>query len=83
MRKNIRRVLDAFALKRAANDKTCRTDGTTVWSYALPIMTRLDDGTICVRQPWHTPTTNCQISACLQAYPDAVRVDAINPKVTP
>lgn len=76
-RKNISEVIDAFKAGGRAQHATCRTDGTTIWSYDLPIATRLNDGTVAVRKSWSSPTTQGQINAVAKAIPECARVDAI------
>lgn len=69
MRKNIQKVLAAFAIGKAANGdakRTCSTDGTEIFSYAMRIAWRNPDGTIEVVPYEDGPsrTTKSQIRAC-------------------
>lgn len=83
MRKNIASVIDAFHSHETYQDRTCRTDGTVVYSlagetvfgtpaYALPIAVRRG-ATVYVLEPSESPsrTTTAQIRAVLSAFPDA------------
>ncbi len=71
MRKNIEKVLAAFVAGRAATGKSCHTDGTTVWSYNMPIAGRDDEGYIWVIPYNEAPsaTTRSQVRACEQLFP--------------
>ena len=55
MRKNAEKIIGAFLDKAAAQDKTLRTDGATVWSYAMPIA-RWEDGRVHVLAYRDAPT---------------------------
>ncbi len=72
MRKNIASVIDAFHSHETYQDKTCRTDGTVVYSYELPIAVRRG-ATVYVLEPSESPsrTTTAQIRAVLSAFPGA------------
>jgi hypothetical protein len=51
MRKNIRKVVDAFIAGKAASGdskRTCHTDGVTLYSYAMPLARRIDATTYAV-----------------------------------
>jgi hypothetical protein len=72
MRKNIESVLNAWLNGTVYHERTCHTDGTTVWSYALPIAKRvLSSGKrggslktlYHVRKADSSGTTNSQINA--------------------
>jgi len=41
MRKNCTKVVDAFLEGRAYSEKSISTDGTTIFSYAMPIARRV------------------------------------------
>jgi hypothetical protein len=72
MRKNIASVIDAFHAQESYQDKTCRTDGKCVYSYALLIAVR-HGATVYVLDPSESPsrTTTSQIRAVLAAFPGA------------
>lgn len=65
----MRKVLDAFMRGQSHNEETCSTDGTTVYSYAMPIARRLADGGYWVASQERSPskTTTTQIHACMVA----------------
>jgi hypothetical protein len=72
MRKNIESVVNAWLNGTARYEQTCHTDGTTVWSYALPIAKRVTSSgkrggslksSYHVRKADSTRTTNSQIYA--------------------
>lgn len=67
MRKNMKKVLDAFRVSKPAKGdsrKTCWTDGTHVYSYAACIGTRNPDGTVTVHYDTRrSVTTNSHIRA--------------------
>lgn len=64
-------------------NKTCSTDGETIYSYDEPIATRLNDSlnTVLVRDRWRTPavsTTDRHIYNCKQHLPDyGFRVEVV------
>ena len=70
MRKNIASVIDAFHANESYQDKTCRTDGRVIFSYATPIAVR-HGATVYVLDPSESPsaTTTGQIRAVLAALP--------------
>jgi len=72
MRKNIASVIDAFHANETYQDRTCRTDGQAVYSYALPIAARIGS-VVYVLDPEESPsrTTTSQIRAVLAALPEA------------
>lgn len=78
MRKNISRILDAFTAGTVAGNKTCSTDGRTVYSYALPIATQVD-GIVIIRRKGPTRTTSGHINACVERFPGAQRASDITP----
>jgi hypothetical protein len=68
MRKNIQKVLSAFNVRQSAagdSKKTCWTDGTTLYSYAMPIAW-WDAGKVKVIAYTDAPsrTTKSQVRAC-------------------
>lgn len=65
MRKNMKAVIDAFRKGESHTEKTCRTDGKTIWSYALEIAQKMSDGTVVVLPVERSPsrTTTSQIRA--------------------
>ena len=69
MRKNIAKVLSAFALGRAHSEATCSTNGVEVYSYALCIARKENDGTIWVLDRGPSVTTNSQINAVRSFVP--------------
>jgi hypothetical protein len=72
MRKNIASVIDAFHSHETYQDKTCRTDGEAIWSYAQLIAVRAGS-VVYALDPAESPsrTTTSQIRAVLAALPDA------------
>lgn len=83
MRKNITKILEAFVEGKGAIQKTCRTDGKTIWSYNMPICQKLPDGSIELVESGPSLTTNGQISACYLylhlSDVEVVRVKEIDP----
>jgi hypothetical protein len=75
MRKNIASVIDAFHARETYQDKTCRTDGGVVYSYALPIAAHRGQRVV-VLDPAESPsrTTTSQIRAVLAALPGSQTV---------
>ena len=71
MRKNISEVIKAFQAGQRRSGETCSTDGTTLYSYALPIA-RHTEGGIVIRNRYSTRTTQSQINACKAALPHTV-----------
>jgi len=73
MRKNMQKVIAAFLSGKAASGdskRTCSTDGSTIYSYAMPIAWKKSDGTI-ETAPYKTApsaTTRSQIHACELAF---------------
>lgn len=75
MRKNAQHVTMAWLSRHEANEKTIRTDGYKVWSYALPIAERIayltQKGDVVqiaiVLDEGPTQTTKGHVSACAQA----------------
>lgn len=74
-RKNITSVIKAFREKRSKREDTCHTDGDTIWSYGLPIASRIR-GEVFVLDPKESPsrTTTGQIRAVLAEFPDSNQV---------
>lgn len=70
MRKNIARVIEAFKARCALPGKTCSTDGTTVFSYAMPIAYRAPHGCIVMvrYEECPTATTRAQWSAVHRSF---------------
>ncbi len=67
MRANINGVIAAFIAGKAKGERTCSTDGSTIFSYSLAIAGRRPDGTVWIApRRSSTATTNSQISACYQ-----------------
>jgi hypothetical protein len=81
MRKNMSNVIESFVAGRSAQEKTCRTDGETVWSYEMPIAHRAVSGTVyvveCARSL--TNTTRSQVRALESSFPNALRVLSLRP----
>lgn len=73
MKKNIASVIDAFHAHETYQDRTCRTDGKVVYSYALPIAVRRG-ATVYVLDTAESPsrTTTSQIRAVRSAFPGAL-----------
>ncbi len=65
MRKNIAAVIEAWKHGEAHRADTCRTDGTTIWSYEMPIARRAKNGRVRVLDVDKAPsrTTKMQIRA--------------------
>lgn len=68
MRANMRKVLDLFLVGRPGqgdSKRTVHTDGTTMWSYSMPIATRIKSGKIQIAPVEQAPTrtTRSQIRA--------------------
>jgi uncharacterized Zn finger protein (UPF0148 family) len=74
-RKNVSAVINAFEARRPKREATCSTDGDTVYSYGLPIASRIH-GEVVVLDPKESPsaTTSGQIRAVLAAFPGARKV---------
>jgi len=79
MRKNIAAVIEAWLEGRPHKEATCRTDGVTVWSYALPIARRNPSGTLVVLDPEKAPsrTTKLQVRTILLFIPSAPLLEEI------
>lgn len=67
MRKNLSEILKAFDAGVAKSGKTCWTNGSTVYSYQLPIVKRDNEDLIWIRESYPSITTQTQINAC-KAY---------------
>jgi len=78
MRKNIEHVIKAFADKRTCNEKTCSTDGETIFSYETPVALRTGDGSIYLLSHFPTRTTQAHISA-INSMLECVLVDSLMP----
>ncbi len=83
MRKNIAKVIAAFnAGKSAVGDakRSCSTDGTTIFSYRMPIAWRDESGKVHVVSYYDatSATTRTQVSACRWSLltPSEAREDA-------
>lgn len=65
MRKNIQTVLAAWWAGKPCKQKTCSTDGRTVYSYALPVARKATrpGGPVLVRSSGPSQTTRHQIRA--------------------
>src|SRR6185369_5025170 len=65
MRKNIEAVIAAFNAGKSHQEKTCRTDGRVIYSYALVIAERLPNGSVKILDEGASPsrTTTAQIRA--------------------
>lgn len=78
MRKNMQTVIAAFIAGKPAKEKTCWTDGDTVWSYRMPIAHRAADGTVYIVNYIDAPTvtTRSQVRALERSFPstNVVRV---------
>lgn len=73
MRQNMQRVIEAFKAGTAAvgdSKRTCWTDGTTVYSYAMPIAKRSANGSIAIVRYEDAPTntTRSQVRALVAAF---------------
>ena len=71
MRKNIQLVLQAFTERKAKLGTTCSTDGTTLYSYNLPIAAYDSEGYVRILDSYLTRTTNTHIKACVEWFPPA------------
>lgn len=83
MRKNMSKVIEAFKAGKAAtgdSKRTCWTDGTTVYSYRMPIARRTDAGAIQVVAYGSAPTatTRSQVRALQIAFPGAAEVTTLD-----
>lgn len=77
MRKNIEKVIRAFEAGGTHNEKTCRTDGRSVWSYNMPIAfkgagSKSDIVYVIDRSEAPSVTTRGQIDAVTNSLPDIV-----------
>lgn len=83
MRKNIATVIAAFREGRGAvgdSKRTCWTDGTTIFSYAMPIAARYaGDVFVVPYDDGPSRTTKSQIRACLASFPRAHVSSALAP----
>jgi hypothetical protein len=87
MRKNMGRVIEAFKRGESAtgdSKNTCSTDGTTVYSYRMPVARRLKNGRVQIVAYSASPTrtTTSQIHALMVAFPDAAEVKTLDPSYT-
>jgi hypothetical protein len=75
MRKNAAKVIIAFQNGNVASGDTITTDGTNVYSYALLIGFRGDDGSIYVLDRKNAPsvTTRSHVRALEVSFPGATR----------
>lgn len=66
MRKNAQAVIEAFNAGKAKHGETIRTDGRTIWSYAMPIAEVRSDGSIWILPYEDAPTntTRSHVRAC-------------------
>ena len=83
MQKNIQNVVTAFNAGRHHSEKNVSTDGRTIWSYAMPIVSKSPSGssTIWVLNRGPSQTTNKHINQVMKGLDHLVpiqRVDAIN-----
>lgn len=67
-RKNAANVINAFKAGVPCQEKTIRTDGKIVWSYAMPIAAKAEDGIVMIVRNGPTRTTNSQINAIKGAF---------------
>lgn len=78
MRKNISKVIAAFKARREMGDcrRSCSTDGTTIYSYRMPIARRLGNGSIVILAYASAPTatTRSQVSAMHVEFGSYARV---------
>jgi len=72
MRKNIASVIDAWNSEETHREKTCRTDGTTIWSYELPIATRTPKGNIELLIRDYGKKPNGDVSTVTRSQIDAI-----------
>lgn len=81
MRKNIKKVIEAFTLSKEGqgdSKATCSTCGEVVYSYAMPIARRTGEGIELVHyDEGPSRTTKSQIRALELTFPNAIRVAAI------
>jgi len=77
-RQNITKVISAFRSGRPHREDTCHTDGQTVWSYGLPIASRIG-GQVVVLDKIESPsrTTSGQIRAVMAEFPEARAVSSV------
>lgn len=66
MRKNIQNVIRAFNQNKRHSEKTCHTDGSNIFSYAMKIVERTPAGTVVIIPYGCAPsnTTRSQVHAC-------------------
>ena len=67
-RKNIAEIINAFKAGSHAQCASCRTDGHIVWSYAMPIAARAEDGRVMIVRRGPSRTTNGQINSVRAAF---------------
>lgn len=87
MRKNMAKVIEAFKRGESAvgdSKGTCSTDGTTVYSYRMPIARRLDGGAVQIVAYSSAPTatTRSQVRALQVTFPFAAEVTTLDPNYT-
>lgn len=77
MRKNIAAVIESWTRGEAHREDTCRTDGVTVWSYAMPIARREPDGRTFLLPESKAPsrTTKMQVRAIGAVVPYAAALE--------
>lgn len=70
MRKNIATIIEAFKNRKRASDKTCSTDGENIFSYAMKIASRDENGVVVIVPYDSAPsrTTASMIRACMDAF---------------
>ena len=75
MRKNIEKVIAAFKLGKSTkgdSKATCSTDGETIYSYALQIARRHDDGSIWILPYAEALKPDGEVSATTRLHVSAV-----------
>jgi hypothetical protein len=77
MRKNMARVIGDFMAGRSQIEKSCSTDGQTVYSYSTAIAARTDDGRIILNGTKYSPTTSRQQAAFRGYFTADVTVDNV------
>lgn len=78
MRKNIRKVIDAFLSGKSISGDSCRTDGEYIYSYSMVIACKTVHGKVLVpdREAAPSATTRSQIDACHFAIPNVNKIEA-------
>lgn len=66
MRKNIQRVIEAWQSGHKHNEKTCNTDGQTIWSYYAPIAHRIGKR-VWLANSGRSVTTSAQLDAITES----------------